>query len=62
MLYVFKPESIRVSDALKLLLDDFTEQWPRTVIRLQHATHVEVHVVLQAKKMPLCSSSSAVTK
>lgn len=47
MLGVFKPKSIRIPDALKLLLDDFAEQRSGAVIRLQHTTHVEVHIVLK---------------
>jgi hypothetical protein len=44
---IFKPKSIGIPDALKLLFDDFAEQWSRSVIRFQHATHVDVHIVLR---------------
>ena len=47
VLDVFEPEPVRVSDPLELLLDDGPEQGARPVVGLEHATHVEVDVVLK---------------
>ena len=47
---VFKPKTIRIPDTFKLLLNDFAEQWTRSIIGFKHTTHVEVYVVLKKKR------------
>lgn len=42
---VFEPKSIGFPDPNELVQYDGCEQFPRTVLGLQHATDVQVHVV-----------------
>ena len=44
ILLVLKPESVSISQPLKLFSDDLGEEWTWSTIRLQHTSNIQVNV------------------